>query len=304
MNHSDILGRSIADPVVKSYLADHENLDPVDFHANAEIGFFGGFDSGFGLQVESLSAHDAEFEDIRSRHLPDDEERIVSRLSFTGPDAIRPVQRAYRSALPFGLTFGDSSDVVAEKLGTRPFREDKSGTLPDYSAARFDHSHAVGDLVVIAKYDADLRLMAVYLARADRTMLNAKRRKASLPRQKIVPGNADKVEALRGRIPTPRWRESMAQGDDLFNEVDIAKAEKTLNVFIDTVKAATIERDAPAIRAAVKEAILSINEINSRSGMIETLERDELGALIDAVVRASGFSLRDDEDITAEWREW
>ncbi|MGZ2426561.1 hypothetical protein ACVIRM_005585 [Rhizobium laguerreae] len=38
--------------------------------------------------------------------------------------------------------------------------------------------------------------------------------------------------------------------------------------------------------------------------MIETLERDELGVLIDAVVKAAGFTLRDDEDITGEWREW
>ncbi len=304
MNHSDILGRSIADPIVGSYMAEHEKLDPIDFHTNAEIGFFGGFDSGFGLQVESLSAYSAEFEEVRSRHLPDDEERIVSRLSFTGLDAIRAVQRSYMSALPFGLTFGDSSDVVAEKLGAGPFREGKSSSLPEYSAERFDHAHAVGNMIVIVKYDANLRLMAVYLMHADRTMFKAKRRKASLSKQKIVPGNIDKVEVLRDQIPTPRWRASMAEGDDLFNEADIATAEAALNAFVDTVKAATSERDARAIRAAVKDIVLAINEINRRSGMIETLERDELGVLIDAVVRASGFSLPNDEDITAEWREW
>ncbi|MBP2509142.1 hypothetical protein J2855_002788 [Agrobacterium tumefaciens] len=304
MNHFNILGRSIADPVVESYLAEHEKLDPTDFRTNAEMGFFGGFDSGFGLQVESFSAYSAEFEDVRSRHLPDDEERIVSRLSFTGLDAIRAVQRAYMSALPFGLTFGDCSDVVAQKLGTGPFQEIKSSTLPEYSDERFDHSHAVGNLVVIAKYDAGLLLMAVYLMHADRTMLKAKRRKAFLPKHKIMPGNVDKVEALRGQIPTPRWRESMAEGDELFNEPDIAVAEAALNAFVDTVKAATSQRDAQAIQAAVKDIVLAINEINGRSGMIETLERDELGVLIDAVVRASGFSLPDDEDITAQWREW
>lgn len=304
MNHFDILGRSIADPVVESYLAHHEKLDPTNFRTNAEMGFFGGFDSGFGLQVESLSAFSAQFEEVRSRSLPDDEERIVSRLSFSGLDAIRAVQRAYPAALPFGLTFGDSSDVVAEKLGTGPLRKAKSSTLPEYSAERFDHSHTVGNMVVIAKYDADLQLMAVYLMPADRTMLKAERRKAALPKQKIMPGNIDKVEELRVQMPTPRWRESMAEGDELFNEADIATAETALNAFIDTVKAATSQRDAQAIQAAVKDIVLAINEINGRSGMIETLERDELGVLIDTVVRASGFSLPDDEDITAEWREW
>ena len=96
----------------------------------------------------------------------------------------------------------------------------------------------------------------------------------------------------------------MAEGDELFNEFDIAMAETSLNAFIDTVKVATSQRDAQAIQAAVKDIVLAINEINARSGMIETLERDELGVLIDAVVRASGFSAPDDEDITAEWREW
>ncbi|MNE51234.1 hypothetical protein D3C87_1511680 [compost metagenome] len=214
------------------------------------------------------------------------------------------MQRAYPSALPFGLTFGDSSDAVAGKLGAGPFREGKSSTLPEYSAERFDHSHAVGNMVVIAKYDADWRLMAVYLMQADRTMLKAKRRKAVLPKQKIMPGNIDKIEALRVQMPTPRWWETMAEGDELFNEADIATAETALNAFIDAVKTATSQRDAQAIQVAVKDIVLAINEINGRSGMIETLERDELGVLIDAVVRASGFSLKDDEDITAEWREW
>lgn len=68
------------------------------------------------------------------------------------------------------------------------------------------------------------------------------------------------------------------------------------------MKAATRQRDAQAIWTAVKDIVLAIDEINGRSGMIETLERDELGVLIEAVVKASGFSLSD-EDITAEWRE-
>lgn len=103
------------------------------------------------------------------------------------------------SALPFGLTFGDSSDVVAETRGGS-VSGGKSSSLPEYSAERFDHAHAVGNMVVIVKYDANLRLMAVYLMHADRTMLKAKRRKASLPKQKIVPDNIDKVEALRAHI--------------------------------------------------------------------------------------------------------
>lgn len=303
MNHADILGRSIADPVAKAYLADHERLDPVDFRTNAGIGFFGGPHSGFGLHAESLGAYNSQFGEARSRHLPDDGEMIVVQLFFTGADAINAAQRAYSSGLPFELSFGDGAEVVAKKLGATPSREQKSATLPDYSAERFVSSYAVDDLNVIVKYDAERRLMAVYLLRLDQAALQAKRRRTRTGHD-IMPMNVAKIEAFRAKFPTSRWREAMTAGDRLFNEPDIAKAEALLNAFIDRVKSATGKVDAPAISMAVKDVVLGLNEINARSGMIETLERDELGGLIDEVVRATGFALRDDEDITSEWREW
>lgn len=304
MNHTDIIGRSIADPLVVSYLAEHERLDPIDFRKYAEIEHFGGPNSGFNLRSDPLRAYQAQFESIRSRCLPDDEEMIVAQLSFTGPDAINVAQRAYPLALPFGLTFGDSADNVANALGAGPFRKDASATLPDYSAERFVFWYVVDRLHVIAKFDGAYRLMAVYLLQEDKAALQAKRRRASMRKHKIVAGNVDQVEALRAEIPTSRWHEAMTGGDRLFNGPDIARADELLNAFIDAVKRATDATKAADILASVKDLVLGVNEINARSGMIETLERDELGVLIDKVVRASGFKLADDEDITSEWREW
>ncbi|MFD9899356.1 hypothetical protein [Mesorhizobium sp. NPDC059025] len=304
MNHIDMLGRSIADPVVASYLADHELLDPTDFRKYTEIGSFGGPNSGFNLRSDPLRVYLSQYEEIRSRNLPDDEEMIVTQLSFTGPDTINNQQRAYTSILPLRLAFGDSTDIVAKKLDVLPFREEKSTTLPDYSAERFVFWYAVDRLHVIAKYDGGHRLMAVYLQQADRNTLRAERRRASLDKYEIIPGNVEKIEALRARIPTPRWREAMDDGDDLFNEADIAKADALLNTFIDRVKDATGKADAAAIYAAVKHLVLGLNQINTQSGMIETLERDELGDLIDHVVRTTGFNLAEGEDVTSEWREW
>ncbi|MHC1550900.1 hypothetical protein [Phyllobacterium sp. K27] len=108
-------------------------------------------------------------------------------------------------------------------------------------------------MVVIAKYDADIQLMAVYLTQTDRTMLKAKRRMAPLPKQKIMPGNIGKVEALRVQIPTPRWRESMVEGDELFNVADIATAETALNAFVDSVKAANLYRNAVGTITVLKK---------------------------------------------------
>jgi hypothetical protein len=304
MNHIDILGRSIADPLVAAYLADHERLDATDFHKYAEIGTFGAPNSGFNLRSDPLRVYLSQFEKVRSRNLPDDQEMIVAQLSFSGTDAINAQQRVYSRALPFGLVFGDTAESVTKTLGATPSRKDLSTTLPDYSAERFVFSYVVDHLQVIAKFDGTHRLMAVYILQQDKAALQAKRRRASTHKQKIAPGNVEKVEALRAKIPTQRWREAMADGDELFNDADIAKAEELLNAFIDTIKRATNEANAAGILTAVKDFVLGVNEINARSGMIETLERDELGDLIDEIVRATGFSLADGEDITSEWREW
>ncbi|OJY04410.1 MAG: hypothetical protein BGP04_03145 [Rhizobiales bacterium 62-17] len=304
MNHADMLGRSIADPLVVAYLTDHEKLDPVDFRKYVEVGSFGGPNSGFSLHAEPVQSYLSQFGEIRSRNLPDDQEMIVSQLFFTGPDRINGKQHAYSLTLPFHLKFGDGADDVAKALGTAPFRKDKSATLPDYSAERFVFSYAVDRLQVIAKYDGDHQLMAVYLLQQDKTARQAQKRRATVHKHKIIPGNVDRVEALRAEIPTPRWREAMADGDKLFSESDIAKAEALLNTFINAVKRATGAARAQDILAAVKDLVLGLNEIDARSGMIETLERDELGTLIDDVVRATGFKLTDGEDITSEWREW
>lgn len=96
----------------------------------------------------------------------------------------------------------------------------------------------------------------------------------------------------------------MAEEDELFTEADILKADIALSDFVDRVKDATGKGNARAVHVAVRDVVLAMNEMNARTRMIETLERDELGELIDAVVRATGFTFPDDEDLAAEWREW
>jgi hypothetical protein len=306
VDHRDMLGRSIADPLVVSYLAFHEKLDPADFRENADMGFYGGDHNGFGLSADALCSYTSNYEQVRSRYLPDDQERIVTQICFTGLDTIMMEQRSYVLPLPLGLAFGDGADVVSRKLGTEPTRQGKGTTPPDFSAERFVWWYEVDGLEVIAKFDVNLALMAVYLLPINRGAIQAKKRRASLQKESenILPGNVGKVEALRANIPTPRWREALAEGDKLFNEPDIAEAEALLNTFIDDVKAGIITTSAPAIYEAVKRVILGLNKIQERSGMIETLERDELGVLIDEVVAATGFKIAEGEDITSEWREW
>ena len=48
----------------------------------------------------------------------------------------------------------------------------------------------------------------------------------------------------------------------------------------------------------------TINKINDKYGLIETLERYELGEWINILVRKTGIILDDNMDITEEYREW
>lgn len=304
MDHLNILGRSIADPLVTAYLDAQERLDPVDFRQNAEWGVYGRPDSGFSLSAEPLSAYYEMFEQVKSRGLPDDKEMIVGRLDFNGTDALNAKQRPYLQALPFGLQFGDSADDVANKLGTTPHQQHKSSTLPEYSAVRFVYSYIVGSLQVIAKYDAHHQLMIVYLLPISKATRQSIHRRDTLHQQIILPANIDKIEALRRKMPTRRWRAYIAEVDGLFNEADIAQAERLFNAFIDEVKEATVNADASAVYAATKTLVFALNELNEKSGLIESLESEEIYIFIDKVVRATGFSLEEDEDISSEWREW
>lgn len=67
--------------------------------------------------------------------------------------------------------------------------------------------------------------------------------------------------------------------------------------------------------AAVRTVVEAINRVNletqeHQSGpmqgepMIETLERDELGGFIDAVLAKTGAQFEEGDDVTSPWREW
>jgi hypothetical protein len=54
---------------------------------------------------------------------------------------------------------------------------------------------------------------------------------------------------------------------------------------------------------AVKEVIISINELNDKYDyFIETVEREDFCEFINTAAKIAG--LESEEDITEEWREW
>jgi hypothetical protein len=91
-------------------------------------------------------------------------------------------------------------------------------------------------------------------------------------------------------LPTARWREDMADGDDNFTEEGIVAVEDE------------------KVLEAMKAAVLSLNEIGGLDGrfesLVETSEREELCEYLFAVARNSGLVLAPGEDPTYEWRDW
>ncbi|MGF6355815.1 sugar-specific transcriptional regulator TrmB [Paenibacillus sp. 4624] len=79
--------------------------------------------------------------------------------------------------------------------------------------------------------------------------------------------------------PTKRWNHRMIEdGDERFTEERIRMSEKV---------------------------VVTFNEMNeAHDYFIETMEREELADFIDKAAKLAGLHIKEDEDITEEWREW
>ena len=303
-----LLGRAVGDPLVVDYLRFHDETRPFNVSADGlgELYGAGLGMNGFSLSAAAASVYEHDIGEPLSRVTGEADEMIVRRICFSDVGCATPGSKAYPHALPFGLRFGDPADLVSQKLGAGPRRQSSSANLPDRNPVRFDWIYWLGETNVLTKLTESQKLAALYLWPFDRTDRLARERQASLEGESvhIDPANAAAVEALRAAIPTSRWREAMEDGDELFTEAIITQATGLLDRYIDEVKAATMGRSAPKISAATKQLVFGLNSLNEETGAIETLERDELGEFMDRVIRATGFRLRDGEDITEQWREW
>ena len=308
-HHVEVLGRSIADPLAAEYIAANQSPE-------ANVSDFG--DSIYYLSPKTgfsiVTYSPAHFE--RDVGVPlvlvadRPEAMIVQSIELSNTDPMKPGETGrYGFPLPLGLEFGDDHETVGAKLAAKSSRKTATGGSPDFSCVRFACDYWLGETRIITRLDGESRLHEIGVQLMPRFMREARERRKSLrlESRNIEPGNVSKVEALRASIPTPRWRDSMNDVEDpdqLFTEEAIGQVDAALARFVGDMAAATSKRSAPQIYSSVKRVILALNRINARTGMIETLERDELGVWIDEVIRATGFVLKEGEDITLEWRDW
>lgn len=302
----DLLGRSVHDERVVAYLRKNDAAERSEHFEGLAAGYGHLGRDGFSLSADAHRIYRNNNGEARSRVTGDDDEFIVNRIDFSDTDCAFPGSKAYPGALPFGLRFGDHADRITQSLGIKPKERRPSLSLPGTSPAIHVWTYFVGNIRITIKLTEGQELAAIYLAPIDLATRQAAARKDHLraENRNIDPGSIDAIEALRAAIPTPRWREATADADDILTEKNIAEADTALDRYVDDVKTAVVKRSASGVYQATKRLVFALNRINARDGMIETLERDELGEFIDKVVTTTGFRLKPGEDLTSEWRQW
>lgn len=92
--------------------------------------------------------------------------------------------------------------------------------------------------------------------------------------------------------------------DSCFSKEDIAKCEKLILEYLESLAALTEPTDEK-IMACVEKLVLALNELSEETdyAMIETVEREAIWEIIQNSAIECGLKEYSD-DITEEWREW
>jgi len=202
-------------------------------------------------------------------------------------------------ALPFDLAIGDDKKTIEQKTGKKLGGKLATSYGTAYDAV-FDESRLIAALDTEGKL-IWLRLFKLELYEKERIRL-----KTFLKTQNknIDPNRIPEIQAFASEIPIPQWRKRMAEGDDMFSEESIAVVETTLTDYVQTLCDTVQKKNATTVYNSVGKLVRTINKINDKYGLIETLERDELGEWINILIRKTGIILDDNMAITEEYREW
>jgi len=90
-----------------------------------------------------------------------------------------------------------------------------------------------------------------------------------------------------------------------YTQKHVDRCSEIINDFLTSLEKTPDAQKNKYIIAAVKKTVLRLNELNEEcdGSLIETLQRDYLGELINLAARHAGLESSAD-DITYEWREW
>jgi hypothetical protein len=115
--------------------------------------------------------------------------------------------------------------------------------------------------------------------------------------------NTQKLETIKARL-IEGMTDYIADGDDSYTKTDIKKCDKILQQFTTHLSELGMLATEAAILDCVKQAVLDLNILNNNVDgcLIETGQREDLCEYILFAAKQSG--LKQDGDVTEEWREW
>ena len=112
-----------------------------------------------------------------------------------------------------------------------------------------------------------------------------------------------KERVLEGMLSYMKREDGEADFND-YSQEDVERCASILDRYMSSVLDPSIHGESGSIMAAVKSAVLELNDLNEQCehSLIETDQREDICELI--INAASLAGLDGNADITEEWREW
>jgi len=299
---TELLGKSILSEDLKSFMTKFDlPANPelhLDFSGNAYDTSSDNKNKGIYLNFDGYASYKPQYGEPFKRFDTSKDELFLDEITID--NEFYKNRKPSPIELPFNLRFGDTKEIVLEKLKKKPY--DKSQT--SYGHCWWTLFDEFRILTAISP-ESELiwvRIMKLTLDEKEKVKL---KKYLSQQNKNIKSDNSQKILEYISKLPTVEWKRRKDDGDDLFTDKGITSVETLLKNYLITLADLTTQRKAANIYNSVKKVTTGLNKINDKNdGFIETMEREELCEFINAVVRETGLDIDTDIDLTEEWREW
>lgn len=274
-----------------------QSYGPTEFK-NKELGVY----FSFSKKKSFLS----EYKHLKFEKYPkDDKELILTEITIEPKNDILK--------LPLNLSYSMSGDDIKGLLG-KPIEESEL-------FGQIKWRYRIDDYKILLSLNADYQLLWVRMWLVDLHTYWAEERESKLTvyDPKIINLSEHEIIELQKHNPSARWKEYKDEWFEEFeeqekNEEIIEDRTKALDFFdvldslfeeyLKMISKYAKEKNAKKIYEALKTTIRKFNEWNNPNNYIMTMERDGICEILERALRATGFEIHEDEDITLIWREW
>jgi hypothetical protein len=299
---TDLLGKSILSDDLKSFMIKFDlPTNPVlrlDFSGNAYDTSSDNKEKGIYLNFDGYTRYKPQYGEPSRRFDTSKDELFLDEITIDN-GFIRN-RKASPVELPFNLLFGDTQEIVIQKLNKKPY--DKSLNSYGYCWwTLFD------EFRILTAISPDYELIWVRILKLTSGEKEKVKLKKYLSQQNknINPENSEKILKYTDKLPTIDWKRRKEDGDELHTDKALTSVETLLKDYLHKLADMTTQKKAANIYNSVKKLTTALNKINERNdGFIETMEREELSEFINTVIRETGLNIDKDVDLTQEWREW